>query len=149
MKSLFNAEDNNELIERIERLTPNCAAKWGKMNVAQMLSHLQRTDKIAFGEAKLKHSLIGILFGRMAKRQMMKAETFKQNLPTAPSFLRKDERNFEVEKMKLIEMVKDFTRKGPQALTKDAHPFFGKLTTEEWDVLGWKHLDHHLRQFGV
>lgn len=30
-----------------------------------------------------------------------------------------------------------------------AHPAFGPLSGREWDVLSWKHLDHHLRQFGV
>ncbi len=34
-------------------------------------------------------------------------------------------------------------------LSKDPHPFFGNLNSEEWDTLNWKHLDHHLRQFGV
>ena len=34
-------------------------------------------------------------------------------------------------------------------VTQDPHPFFGRMTGEEWDRLLWKHLDHHLRQFGV
>ncbi|HEX8334365.1 MAG TPA: DUF1569 domain-containing protein [Segetibacter sp.] len=149
MKSLFNTGDNNELIQRIERLTPNSPAEWGKMNVAQMLSHVQEPIKIAFGEVKLKQSFIGILFGRMAKKKMLQGEGLTKNLPTAPSFLRKDDRNFEEEKSKLISYVKAFATKGADGITKDTHPFFGKLTTTEWDVLGWKHLDHHLRQFGV
>ena len=149
MKSLFNPEDNNELVQRIERLTPTSPAQWGKMNVAQMLSHLQEPIKIAFGEVKLKQSLVGVLFGRMAKKKMMKGDTLTKNLPTAPSFIRKDDRNFEKEKTQLVSYVKAFVTKGPDGLTKDTHPFFGKLTTTEWDVLGWKHIDHHLRQFGV
>lgn len=149
MKSLFNPNDNKELIERIEKLTPQTPAQWGKMNVAQMLSHLQEPIKVAFGDAKLKHSFIGKLFGRMAKKKMLKQDEFSKNLPTAPTFLRKDERDFNVEKAITISLIQRFNKDGPDVLTKDPHPFFGKLTTEEWDVLGWKHVDHHLRQFGV
>jgi hypothetical protein len=149
MPSLFNNDDNNELIGRIECLTSNTPAQWGKMNAAQMISHLQEPMKVATGEAKLKHSLIGILFGRMAKKKMMKPGPFSKNLPTAPTFLRKDERDFEKEKAITVSLIKQFADKGPDVLSKNPHPFFGKMTVEEWDTLGWKHIDHHLTQFGV
>jgi hypothetical protein len=149
MKSLFNPNDNNELIERLEKLTPNSAALWGKMNVAQMLSHLQEPIKVATGEAKLKHSLLGMVFGRMAKKKMLAQENFSKNLPTAPTFIRKGEFDFEQEKATTISLIKNFAVKGPGVLSKNPHPFFGKMTVEEWDTLGWKHIDHHLKQFGV
>ena len=28
-------------------------------------------------------------------------------------------------------------------------PMFGPLSRDEWGVLGYRHLDHRLRQFGV
>jgi hypothetical protein len=85
----------------------------------------------------------------MAKKKLMADAPFKKNLPTAKSFLVKDERNFQAEKNKLLQLVDRFITQGESALTKEPHPFFGKLTTNEWDILQWKHLDHHLRQFGV
>ena len=30
-----------------------------------------------------------------------------------------------------------------------AHPVFGKMSPTDWGVLGYKHIDHHLKQFGV
>jgi hypothetical protein len=149
MKSLFDPSVNKEILERIDKLTPDTEAKWGEMNVAQMLTHAQRPLKVAYGELLLKRGLIGILFGGMAKRSLLKPEPFKKHLPTDPNFVVKDTRIFEEEKENLRNLVIKFEKSGPDALTKDPHPFFGKLTVDEWDALQWKHLDHHLRQFGV
>jgi hypothetical protein len=149
MKSLFDPLVTGEIIDRINHLTPDTKAVWGKMNVSQMLAHLQPALKVALGEQKLKKGLLGFLFGRMAKRQMVNEAPFKKNLPTAPSFIVKDERNFDEEKRRLIDLVERFSKESKQALESRIHPFFGKLTAEEWNILHWKHLDHHLRQFGV
>jgi hypothetical protein len=29
------------------------------------------------------------------------------------------------------------------------HPIFGKLSQGDWLTWGYRHVDHHLRQFGV
>jgi hypothetical protein len=149
MQSLFNLDDNQAILNRIYLLQANNKAKWGKMNVSQMLAHCQVPPQIAFGEKKIKRSFLGILFGGMVKRSLMKPGPFKQNLPTAPDFVMNGEKNFEEEKIKLAKLVKRFAEQGPDAIVNEPHPFFGKLTKQEWDILNWKHLDHHLRQFGV
>lgn len=150
MKSLFNPSDNQEIINRIHQLSATAQPQWGKMNVSQMLAHCQSPLHVAFGELQLKRNLMSILFGGMVKRSLIKDEKpFKQNLPTSASFIVTDIREFEKEKNKLIELVQRFSKNGAAALRKDPHPFFGKLTTTEWDILQWKHLDHHLRQFAV
>jgi hypothetical protein len=147
MKSLFNPAENKELIERIERLTPATQPKWGKMRVDQMLGHCQAPFQVAYGELKLKRGLIGFLFGGMAKKQMSGPKPFKQNLPTHPKFVVADQRVFNEEKQKLETYIERFNN--PKAIVLDTHPFFGKMSPNEWDNLMWKHLDHHLRQFGV
>jgi hypothetical protein len=149
MKSLFNAPDNQELIDRINALTPASKPLWGKMHVAQMLAHAQQPLRVALGELKLKRGIAGFLFGKMAKRQLLAEGDMKRNLPTAKEFLVRTDLLFEEEKKKLIALIQRFYQSGPQGLTKDDHPFFGKLSVEEWDKLQFKHLDHHLRQFGV
>lgn len=149
MQSLFDSNTNEGIINRINSLTVYSKNEWGKMNVSQMLKHSQQPLLVAFGDKKLKRGLMGILFGNMAKKTLLKPEQFKRNLPTDPSFLVKDQKEFEEEKQKLIELVKRFAASGPAGICKDPHPFFGKLTVDEWDILQIKHLDHHLRQFGV
>jgi hypothetical protein len=149
MKSLFNPVDSQEIIDRINRLDVDMKPLWGRMNVAQMLAHCQQPLKVAYGEAKGTQSFVGKLFGRLAKKQLLSGKPMKRNLPTDKTFLIADSREFVKEKEQLIALVKKFQTGGPAILSKDPHPFFGKLTVEEWDQLSWKHLDHHLQQFGV
>jgi Protein of unknown function (DUF1569) len=149
MKSLFNASDNTEIIKRINKLNSKSGSEWGKMNVSQMLAHAQVPLQVAFGEVILKRGILGILFGKIAKKKLTGDQNFKKSMPTDKSFVVSDSRNFEEEKDKLIKLVQRFVNEGTAAITKDPHPFFGEMTTEEWDKLQWKHLDHHLRQFGV
>lgn len=149
MKSLFNESDNQEMVERISHLNSSSRAQWGKATLPQMLAHCQAPLQVAFGEMKLKRGLLGILFGNMAKKKLLSAAPFAKNLPTDKSFVIKNPEEFNREQLKLIALVQRFAKQGAAALTKDPHPFFGPLTPEEWDCLQYKHLDHHLSQFGV
>ena len=148
MKRLFDPEENNLIKARINKLTPDSHPLWGKMNVSQMLAHLQPVILVAFGQLKLKGGLMGLLFGKMAKKQLLLDKPFKKSLPTMKEF-KVAEKDFETEKNTLLSYLDRFITEGPEVITNKKHPFFGKLTLEEWDTLQWKHLDHHLRQFGV
>ena len=149
MQSLFNAADNNSIIERINRLTPSSTPQWGKMNVAQMLTHCQQPLRVGTGELLLKRDLMGFLFGKMMKKKFLSGKGFGKNLPTDKKFLITDNRDFEKEKTNLIALISAYKTKGPAIIQNEKHPFFGKMTPDEWAALSWKHLDHHLRQFGV
>ena len=148
MKSLFDTAVTQEIVDRINKLTPDTKALWGKMRVEQMLAHAQTPLHIALGDKKFKGGLMAFLFGKIAKKNMVKDEPFKKNLPTAPSFVVKDERKFEEEKAGLIELVQRFSKEQKEKLDSRPHSFFGNLTADEWNTLQYKHLDHHLRQFG-
>jgi hypothetical protein len=150
MKSLFNAIDNNEIIGRIEKLSPSSRAIWGKMSVSQALQHCQQPLKVAFGELKLKRSLLGVLFGKTYRKKLTADDQpFPRHSPTDKKFIVKDEPDFDLAKTKLILLVRKFAEKGPEGISKNVHPFFGHMTVHEWNKLMYKHLDHHLRQFGV
>ena len=149
MKTLLSVSDCEEMIRRIHGLHPDSKPEWGKMSVAQMLAHCRTPLRVASGELRLKRSLIGLLFGGLAKKKLVAPEPFKRNLPTAKEFTVKDPRDFAIEKANLIAEVQRFTQRGADGITKEPHPFFGKMTVPEWETLQWKHLDHHLRQFGA
>jgi hypothetical protein len=150
MKSLFNQQNSAEFIERINKLTPASKAQWGVMNVSQMLRHSQLPLDIASGALVPKvNPIVRFLFGKSAKKQINSDQEFKKNLPTFREGKIHDERDFEKEKTKLISQIQHFQQKGEAGLTKDPHPFFGAMTVNEWDRLQVKHLDHHLKQFGV
>lgn len=149
MTYLFDQQKATDIIERFNKLTPASQAVWGKMNVSQMLAHCQAPLEVAMGEHKLKRSLMGLLFGRLAKKTLVGDKPYSRSLPTSPSFVVKDNRDFEAERSKLIGIIQRFSSGGAGVLIKTPHPFFGPLTVEEWDKCQWKHLDHHLQQFGV
>lgn len=145
-QDLTATEVKANLIARINKLHAGSPALWGKMTVAQMLAHCQAQLRVALGDEKLKHSLLGKLLGGWAKKKLLEEKPFSKNLPTAPSFVIRHQPEFEKEKNNLIGMI---TRFNASTITKDPHPFFGKMTVEEWSSGTWKHLDHHLKQFGV
>lgn len=148
--TLFDPADNQTIVARIQSLEPNTPNQWGKMNVAQMLAHCVQPMKIAFREVKSKRGLIGFLFGGMAKRKYITGvNDFDKNLPTHPTFVQTGTPDFSAQKELLISYVQRWITEGSAAITTDEHPFFGKMSAEDWDKLMIKHLDHHLRQFGA
>jgi hypothetical protein len=148
MPSIFNPTDNQKIIERIQQLQPNSQKLWGKMTVDQMLSHCIAPIDILFGNTKIKTNVFFQIIGRIIKRKLINAPQFDKNSPTAPEFVRKDTYDFDKTKQELIEKIKIF-QEGTKVIKTNKHPFFGAMSTQDWDNLQWKHLDHHLRQFGV
>lgn len=148
MQSLFNAQDNNSIQERIKKLSPETKPLWGKMTVSQMMAHLQPTMLLSFGELKLKKSLMALFFGKSAKKKIVNETPFKAGLPTLKAF-KVPAKDFYTEQKALLNSVNRCKVEGAGIMTKKPHPFFGSLSAKEWDMLQWKHLDHHLRQFGV
>ncbi|MBL8753803.1 MAG: DUF1569 domain-containing protein [Planctomycetes bacterium] len=146
--TLFSSAGLDSLLGRLDALRPDSRRQWGKMDVAQMLAHCQQPLRVALGELALKRMLVGILFGRLAKKKLLAPAPWKPGMPTAPQFKITDAREFAKEKAALRALVERFGKGGPGALTKQPHPFFGPLTVAEWQALQWRHLDHHLRQFG-
>ena len=146
VKNLFDGVVKQDIINRINALTPHSQSQWGKMNVTQMLAHCQMPLGVATGKHKLKRNFLLSLIGPLFKKQLFNDQPFKKNLPTDKSFIIANPQEFEKEKRNLIDMVTVFAE---ATMSGEPHPFFGKLTNEEWSKGTWKHLDHHLQQFGV
>jgi hypothetical protein len=147
VKNIFDPNVKEEIIARINKLSPQSQAQWGKMNVSQMLAHLQMPIGVAEGTHKVKRTLFGRIVGPLAKSILYNDKPFKRSLPTDRSFVMTGQvKDFEKEKKGLIEMVYNFEEKN---IVNETHTFFGKLTKEQWSKGTWKHLDHHLQQFGV
>jgi alkylated DNA repair dioxygenase AlkB len=149
MKNLFDKLVMEEVTRRMEQLHADSTARWGKMNVSQMLAHMRKPFKLALSEKKVPRLFIGRLMGWMFKKKLYDDSVWKPGLPTSPDFIVKDARNFEEEKQKLMAAIKQFYTAGPDGISKHPHPMFGKFTPEQWGKSMYKHLDHHLRQFGA
>ncbi|WP_136667020.1 DUF1569 domain-containing protein [Flavobacterium sp. H122] len=148
MPSIFNPTDNQKIIDRINKLTPDSERQWGKMTVSQMLSHCIAPIDVLLGNSKIKANFIFQLLGRLIKRKIINAPELSKNNPTAPEFIRKENYDFDKTKIELIEKLQQF-QDGTKVIKTNRHPFFGPMSSQDWDTLQWKHLDHHLRQFGV
>jgi len=149
IKNLFDNTAYNEILERLHKLSPDSQRQWGRMQVAQMLAHCKEAFKVPLSDKPMPRMLIGSLLGWMVKSKLYNETPWKHGLPTSPDFVIKDERDFGKEKAALLELVNKFHTDGPEKVGKYPHPFFGKFTSKQWGKMMWKHLDHHLRQFGA
>jgi hypothetical protein len=148
MKSLYHPETLKEVLTRIDNLKVDSSANWGKMNSSQMMEHCARTLEFATGKTKEPRLLIGYLLGGFFKTQYYNEKPWRQNSPTSKSFTVVDQPQFEASKLRLINLIKEFSNGGPEKCTTHPSPFFGKLTPEQIGMGTYKHLDHHLLQFG-
>jgi hypothetical protein len=149
MNSLFSKEYAEEMIRRVEQLTPESQAQWGKMNVVQMLAHCSCTMEVARDQKHLKRLFIGRVLGGLMRKHFYNDTPVKKNSPTHPYFIRVEELEFQSEQERLINHLRAFHTGGPEKCTKQQHAFFGKLTDDQWGMGMYKHTDHHLQQFGV
>jgi Protein of unknown function (DUF1569) len=150
MKNLFEAARVEEVKERIARLRPDSERQWGKMNAAQAMAHCSGAMEWAVGDRIPQRLLLGRIIGRMVKPKVLgNDEPMRRNSPTVKDLVVHDERDLGTERERLRGLIDRFAAAGPKGCTKHPHSFFGRLTPEEWATLLYKHLDHHLRQFGV
>jgi len=150
MKNLFDTATANQVKERIGRLGSTSVRHWGKMNAAQAMAHCALTMEWAVGDRNEPRMFIGRIVGPLVKSKVLKDEApMGRNAPTAKSLVVADERDLAKERQRLCTLIDRFSAGGPQGCTKHPHSFFGPLTPDEWARLMYKHLDHHLRQFGV
>jgi len=149
-RNLFQPERADEIKERLRRLRPDGARQWGTMTTAQMLAHCSAGIEMAAGEIRPPRALLGRVIGPAVKRAVMRdEEPMRRNSPTAKELVIANPMDFEAERKRLSELVDRFQAAGPAGCTGHPHAFFGSLTPDEWAILMYKHLDHHLRQFSV
>jgi hypothetical protein len=146
--SIYDPSIYQSIRHRIDSLTVEHARKWGKMELPQMMAHLRKSLETGIN-TDTKNLVIGTLFGPIIKKIVFNEKPYKQSLPTAKNMVITDDRNFEEEKAKLLSTYDLFYTNGGDYAAKIKHPLFGKMNAGEWGFSQWKHIEHHLRQFGV
>lgn len=150
LPNIFTDSVTQQLIARIEKLTPETPPQWGKMSVSQMLAHCNVTYEMAFDNKHPKPNfLVATLLKLLVKNGVVNEVPYKPSLKTAPVFIIKDSRNFESEKNRLVQYMKKTVELGESYFVNKPSNSFGVLTSTEWNNMFYKHLDHHLKQFGV
>lgn len=148
--NIFDPGTTAHLFARLDALTPTSTPLWGKMNVAQMLAHLSVGYEVLYGEKKIGlPKVAGWVLRLFLKRGMVSEAPMKKSLPTAKVYIAPPNLNIEAERERLKGWIKRMEQGGAAALEGKPHEFLGRLTAQEWNNMFYKHIDHHLRQFGV
>lgn len=147
MKNLFHTEAYQEILQRLDSLTPESQPLWGKMNVAQMLAHCSQVIRVPLQKIQLASFPWPFKWAfRLFKSTLYNDRPWKKGTPTAAEFKIVDPKDFDQEKLALQALIQEFHQLPAEALP--IHPLGVKLTVEQWGKSQYKHLDHHLRQFG-
>jgi hypothetical protein len=150
LPSIFNAEVTTKQLDRLNTLTPESKALWGKMNTAQMLAHLNVGYDATYGKIDAKSSAFKkIMLKLFVKKMVVGEKPYPKNSRTAPYFIVSDEREFESEKAKLAANIQQAETDGEAFFEGKESSAFGKMTAQEWSNQFYKHLDHHFSQFGA
>lgn len=153
MKDLFDPTLTDDIKQRVMRLHPESERRWGSMTVAQTLAHCTSGIQMAMGVINPRRaSFPANAFGLLIKPLVFGDDKpMRRNSPSAPELFAADpaQCDFERERTQLIAAIDDFATKGPACCSRRPHPFFGPLKPRQWAILMYKHIDHHLRQFGV
>jgi hypothetical protein len=147
MKSAWQKEARQDLLTRLDQLTPDAKGRWGKMNCYQMLAHIADAVRMPLGELKTKPKKTPLRFAPV-KKLIIYVLPFPKGAPTAPELIARTEGDWNKEAVAVKELLARFAELQNQE-TWPEHPAFGKLSKKDWGALVYKHIDHHFRQFGV
>lgn len=151
IKNIFDKQVSEEIISRINRLTPTTRPQWGKMNAGQMLAHCNVTYRYTFEPEQFKrpNAFKKFLLRTFIKKIVTSEKPYQRNGRTAPEFIMTESKNFETEKNKLIENIRKAQQLGKGFFEGKENFSFGPMTAKEWNTMFYKHLNHHLTQFAV
>lgn len=148
--NVFNKQDSENFIERINALSSDSKAQWGKMSVAQMLAHCNVTYEMVYTDIHKKPGVFQkFLLKMFVKNPVVNEKPYPKNSRTAPQFIVSDEKEFIKERERLIDYIRKTQELGSNHFEGKASHSFGPLSSGEWNNLFGKHLEHHLTQFSV
>ena len=147
MKTIFDAKLRDGLLARVNHVTADARPLWGKMNAEQMLAHLVEAMRMALGELQTRRKNVPVRYWPLRELAIY-VLPWPKGAPTATELLPTDRRSVEDSKRELVRLLNAVGGRA-SATAWPEHPAFGKLSARAWGVLGWRHVDHHLRQFGL
>ena len=147
MKSIWQDEATRKLHERVGRLAWNAPAQWGSFTAPKMICHLADSLKMAMGDLKVASKRLPIRFTPL-KQLIIYVAPFPKGAPTAPELLARAPKEWASD-VGDVQALLDRAASARTTETWPEHPAFGALSTRAWGVLIFRHMDHHLKQFGA
>jgi hypothetical protein len=149
-ENIYDANEMAQLQSRINNLTESTAAQWGKMSVDQMLAHCNVAFEMTYDNNHAKPNFfVGFILKTFIKNGVVGPAPYKKNSGTAPAFIIKDRRDFGAEKQRVLNYLNKTQKLGREHFENKESINFGKMSSGQWSTMFYKHLDHHLTQFGV
>ena len=149
MKTMWDADSAREIRDRVARVAPDRPGTWGRLSAPQMVCHLADSMKMALGELPVASKRLPIRYAPL-KQLIVYLAPFPKNAPTAPELLARPPREWPADVAELQALVDRLATRGQDAaFAWPEHPAFGHLSRRAWGVLVYRHMDHHLKQFGA
>ena len=146
--SLWDEGPRRELLERLSRLTAEARPYWGRMTAPQMLTHVNDQFRMALGDLPTVPERLPIRYFPL-NNLVAYVLPWPKSSPTAPELLaRIDQSTWPVEVATFATLLERFAKR-PRDVAWPVHPAFGRLSRRGWALLGYRHTDHHFRQFGA
>ena len=148
MGTILNESDLAAICSRMQSLSDSSTARWGRMSLTEMLQHLRLSAQMTVGELTVASSNKRVFQVFPLKHLIMYVLPFPKGAPTAPELLPGTAAALEEERSALLTLLNQIGA-GPREGAAPAHPLFGPLSWREWAAATYKHVDHHLKQFGA
>ena len=149
MKNLHTTEQVESIKSRVQSVQRNNPRNWGSLELAQALAHCSAGIDMALGDIRPKRRFVGRLIGAVIKPLVLRDDKpLRPNAPSVSEILVPNPQSVESERARLIAQIDRFAAARTHCSTHP-HAWFGRMTADEWAVLMYKHLDHHLRQFSA
>lgn len=148
-RTIFAPAAADDIRERMQRLTPDARALWGRMTAAQMVCHLIDGFRIPLREMPVNPKRSPLWIGPVRWLFVHQLPWPKGKIPTRPEFTRTQAESWDADQAVWSAALHRFVERGRGSRAFGPHPGFGPMSTEEWGRLVYKHSDYHLRQFGV
>jgi hypothetical protein len=140
------------LLDRLERVDQAARPLWGRFTAHGMVVHLIDSARMALGTMPVRvargtPARIGRL--RVVRYLFVHVLPFPRNAPTMRELLTSPPGDWDADRATFRQLAAELAvRAEDPRVSWPAHPFFGPLNRRDWGVLGYRHTDHHLRQFG-
>jgi hypothetical protein len=149
LRTLLNASDRGSILERVALVRRDATARWGAMDASQMMRHLAEALGASLGDVHHQPYNRPLFHTRIVKYVFIRVLPFPRNAPTAPELRIVEAAELDVERARVTELLVRYGEQPSDADPHVEHPLFGPMSHAEWAELEYKHVDHHLRQFGM
>jgi hypothetical protein len=152
MKNLLNEKDRAAIVRRLRRIRPDTPRRWGRMDAHQMVCHLGDAFHAALGDRPVARVRPRLPLPLIRLYALWLPVRYPRGYP-APREIRQGiggspPQEFERDLESTVELAERFARER-DVLARTEHPLFGRVSVRQWGIWAHRHMDHHLRQFGV